>query len=174
MSNGDTLRNGYVENTGLEYSVSDGNSSTSSTNNNYSSNGSGNVTNNYYIDNSTNIDNSVNNVTYNYTYSGGNRVISNYAPGQRVNLASDFTGISFDDSNFYVNSSSGSLRIADARGKFIDYGGANGNYLAYSYLGNSGGVGGADILTGGEGYDEFFYVTGLVATLYKMKVTMML
>ena len=130
----------------------------------------------------------------NYTYSGGDMVISDYQ-GAHINLASDFAGIGLDENNFYVNSSSGTLTIQNARGKLISYGDAAGNLIAYSYMANSGGeidgrgisqaeiiigannadnqifagsggssiwggVGGEDTLTGGDGYDEFFYAIG--------------
>ena len=129
-----------------------------------------------------------------YTYSGGNMTISDYQ-GAQINIACDYTGINFDANNFYVNSSSGSLTIENARDKVISYGDANGNLIAYSYLASSGGMingsgisqaeiiiggndssnqiiagsggsslwggaGGADTLTGGAGYDEFFFTMG--------------
>ncbi len=55
---------------------------------------------------------------------------------------SDFTGIGFDGDNFQVNSSSGTLEIRNARGKFIKYGydNVNSNVVACSYLGKEGGV----------------------------------
>ena len=90
-----------------------------------------------------------------YTYSGGNMTISDYQ-GAQINIASNYTGINFDANNFYVNSSSGSLTIENARDKVISYGDANGNLIAYSYLANSGGVidgsgiSQAEIIIGGD------------------------
>ena len=133
-----------------------------------------------------------------YYYEGGNKIVSDYQTSRQINLMSDFTGIGFDGDTFQVNSSSGTLEIRNARGKFIKYGygNVNSNVVAYSYLGNEGGViddrnfrsalgvmiganyfdnqiyagsggssmwggmGGTDTLTGGNGYDEFFYVIG--------------
>ena len=74
-----------------------------------------------------------------YTYYGGDGAIENYAQGEQINLASDFTGIGLDDNNFYVNSSSGSLKIENARDKLISYGTADGNLVAYSFMANNGG-----------------------------------
>ena len=53
-------------------------------------------------------------------------------------------------------SSSGDLQVQNVRGKFVDYSYGGGNPIAYSYLG----TGGNDTLTGGAGFDEFFYATG--------------
>ena len=107
--------------------------------------------------------------------------ISDYQ-GAQINIACDYTGINFDANNFYVNSSSGSLTIENARDKVISYGDANGNLIAYSYLASSGGmingsgISQAEIIIGGNdssnqiiagsggsslaGYDEFFFTMG--------------
>ena len=125
-----------------------------------------------------------------YTYTGGDRTIKDYSQDAQINLASDYTGIGLDNNNFYVNSSSGSLKIENACDKLISYGDATGNLVAYSFMASDGGdidnaeiiiggnnssnqmyagsggsslwsgEGGADTLIGGEGYDEFFYAVG--------------
>ena len=91
-----------------------------------------------------------------YTYNGGDMTISDYQSTAQINIASDYTGINFDDNNFYVNSSSGSLTIENARDKVISYGDANGNLIAYSYLASGGGnidgsgISQAEIIIGGN------------------------
>ena len=75
-----------------------------------------------------------------YTYNGGNGTIENYVVGEQINLASDFTGINLDENNFYVNSSSGTLAIQNARDKVISYGTSDGNLIAYSFMSSGGGV----------------------------------
>ena len=76
--------------------------------------------------------------TTSHTYSGGNKSITNYSAGQKINYSTDFTGIGFSGNNFMVNSSSGSLTIQNARNKIIDVA-VGGNTVAYAYLANSGG-----------------------------------
>ena len=136
-----------------------------------------------------------NNFSYTYVYNGGNRVINNYSEGELINLG-DFAGINLDANNFYVMSRSGALEVQNVRGKFVDYSYLSDNPIAYSYIGNGGGVidgrvkggrlgimiggnysdnqiyagsggsslwggmGGNDTMTGGAGYDEFFYSPG--------------
>ncbi len=98
-----------------------------------------------------------------YTYSGGDMTISDYQSTAQINIASDYTGINFDENNFYVNSSSGSLTIENARDKVISYGNANGNLIAYSYLSNSGGlidgsgISQAEIIIGGNDSSNQIY-----------------
>ena len=81
------------------------------------------------------VDAQVNN--YSYVYSGNDVVVRDYA-GEQINLKAEFRGINFDDSNFYVLSSTGQLEIQNARDKFINYGDATGNPIAFSYLASDG------------------------------------
>ena len=97
-----------------------------------------------------------------YTYSGGNQVISDYQ-GAQINLASDFAGIGLNGNSFYVNSSSGSLEIQNARDKVISYGDAAGNLVAYSYMASGGGeidgrnISQFEIIIGGDNSDNQIY-----------------
>lgn len=70
-------------------------------------------------------------------YSGGNKTVS-YSENQQVNLATDFTGVEVDGDNFIVKSSSGQLTLQNVRGKYVKYGDANSNLVAYSYMGTNG------------------------------------
>ncbi len=67
-------------------------------------------------------------------YSGGNKTVSDYSESQQVNIATDFTGVDVDGDNFIVKSSSGALTIQNSRGKYVKYGDANSNLVAYSYM----------------------------------------
>ena len=68
-----------------------------------------------------------------YTYSGGNRIIQNFSTDEEIILASDFKGIDFKDSDFIINSGSGSLRIKNAANNYIKVKDSSGNYLAEIY-----------------------------------------
>ena len=73
-----------------------------------------------------------------YPYSGGNASISNYATGEKINYATDFTGLGFNDNDFILNSSTGSLTIQNARDKIVDVA-VNNTTVAYAYLANGDG-----------------------------------
>ena len=73
-----------------------------------------------------------------YTYSGGDKIITSYA-SEKINYNTDFTGLGFNDTDFMLNSSSGSLTIQKARDKVIDVA-VGGNTVAYAYLSSSGGT----------------------------------
>jgi len=126
-----------------------------------------NVTNNTTVNNITETVNNVNvvnnNFSYTYVYNGGNKVINNYNEGELINLG-DFAGINLDANNFYVMSSSGSLEIQNVRGKFVDYSYLDKTPIAYSYLGNGGGVidgrsknGQLGIMVGADNSDNQIY-----------------
>ena len=70
------------------------------------------------------------------TYEGGNKTVTNYA-GEKINYHTDFTGIGFNDTDFMINSSSGSLTIPNARDKVIDVA-INNNTIAYVYMASGG------------------------------------
>ena len=72
-----------------------------------------------------------------YTYTGGNRIISSYA-SEKINYSADFTGIGFNDTDFNINSSTGSLTIQNAHDKIIDVA-VNDNTVAYAYMASGGG-----------------------------------
>ena len=90
------------------------------------------------IDGDLNIKNTTTNVTnvtvMSYSYNGGNSCILNYQEGDIVQLNSDYAGIGLSGNSFYVNSSSGSLEIKNARDKFIGYSSRNSDIIAYSYV----------------------------------------
>ena len=98
-----------------------------------------------------------------YTYNGGNKVINNYQQGEVVRLDSDYQGIGLNGNSFYVNSSSGSLEIQNARDKFIGYGAGNDEVAVYSYVASGAGqVDGrdksqAEIMIGAENSDNQIY-----------------
>ena len=98
-----------------------------------------------------------------YTYSGGNRYIENYSQGEQINLASDYKGIEIYENTLYVKSSSGSLKIENARDKVISYGDANGNFIVHSCIVNRGGEidyrgsTQAEMLIGGNNADNLIY-----------------
>ena len=84
-----------------------------------------------------------------YIYKGGNATISagtgtsssvssSYSGYEQVNIATDFTGVEVDGDNFIVKSSTGALTIQNSRGKYVKYGDANSNLVAYSYMGANG------------------------------------
>ena len=124
-----------------------------------------------YTDNSvTNIDNSVNDNSTNvisqgnaFVYSGGNQTISDYKPGDKIKLASDYQGIGIEGNSFFVNSSSGSLEIQNSRDKFVEYTGENDETVAYTYVAGVGGeVDGrgkseAEIIIGADNADNQIY-----------------
>ena len=91
--------------------------------------------------------------TTSHTYSGGNKSITNYSAGQKINFNADFTGIGFSGNNFMVNSSSGSLTIQNARNKVIDVA-VGGNTVAYAYLASSGGA------INGSGFSQLEVIIG--------------
>ena len=74
-----------------------------------------------------------------YSYSGDNKVIENYSQGEKIFYQTDFTGIGFTDTDFSVNSSSGTLTIQNARDKVIDVSDSAGNTIAYAFLASGGG-----------------------------------
>jgi len=59
---------------------------------------------------------------YSYNYSGGNKYISDFESGDMINIPADFTGIDYDDSDFMIYSSSGSLTVQNIRDKVMDFG----------------------------------------------------
>ena len=87
--------------------------------------------------NTSNYIRSVNSV---YSYFGsGRRIISNYLIGEVVALQDMYTGIDLRENSFYVNSSSGSLEIQNARDKFIGYSVGSNTPLIYSYVASGSG-----------------------------------
>ena len=91
-----------------------------------------------------------------YSYDGGYKIIENYQQGEIVRLNSDYQGIGLSGNSFFVNSSSGSLEIQNARDKFIGYSASNSDVVAYSYLASGeGNIDGrdknvAEIIIGGD------------------------
>ena len=76
----------------------------------------------------TNVLQSDNNI---YTYSGGNKNITNYTTGEKLNWSTDLTGIDiFSGEDFIFNSSSGSLTIQNVCDKVVDFS-YNGTTIAY-------------------------------------------
>lgn len=73
-----------------------------------------------------------------YSYSGGNMSISNYA-GEKIFYSADFNGIGFNDTDFIINSSSGSLTLQNVRDKVIDVADTAGNTAAYVFMASGGG-----------------------------------
>jgi len=66
-----------------------------------------------------------------YKYSGGNKNITNYTTGEKLNWSTDLTGIDiFSGDNFVFSSSSGDLTIQNVRNKVIDFS-YNGTTIAY-------------------------------------------
>ena len=98
-----------------------------------------------------------------WTYNGGNKVINNYQQGEVVDLASDYQGIDFNGSSFYVKSSSGQLEIQNSQDKFISYSAGSTQVAAYSYMASgSGTVDGrgksqAEIMIGGNNANNQMY-----------------
>lgn len=74
---------------------------------------------------------------YSYVY-GGNAAIANYS-GQKVKWASDYTGIGFNDNNFMINSSYGTLSLQNACDKVIDVSNTRGKSIVYVYISSGGG-----------------------------------
>lgn len=101
--------------------------------------------------NSTGILQPVNNT---YTYSGGNATITSYAAGEKINFATYFAGIDWDDDNFMIKSSSGTLTIQNFRDKFINVADANGNPAAYAYMSTNAGT------LDGSSYDKLEVIFG--------------
>lgn len=66
-------------------------------------------------------------------YSGGNSTITNYVSEEVINYQTDFTGIGFNNSDFMVNSSSGTLTIQNARDKLMNFA-VNDNSVARAYM----------------------------------------
>ena len=126
------------------------------------STGGGNITN---ITGNDNIvgDNNIVKSGNTWTYSGGNKVINNYKQGEVIELASDYQGIDFNGSSFYVKSSSGSLEIQNSQDKFIGYSAGSTQVAAYSYMASGGGtVDGrgksqAEIMIGGNNANNQMY-----------------
>ncbi|MBQ7629817.1 MAG: hypothetical protein IJS81_06345 [Selenomonadaceae bacterium] len=95
------------------------------------------------------------------TYEGGNKTVTNYA-GEKINYHTDFTGIGFNDTDFIINSSSGSLTIQNARDKVIDVA-INNNTIAYVYMASGGGeidgrnISQFEIIIGGNNASNIIY-----------------
>ena len=118
--------------------------------------------------------------TTGHTYSGGNATITNYAAEETINYQTDFTGLGFNDSDFMVNSSSGTLTIQNARDKLMNFA-VNGNLAARAFMFSGGGevngsgfselnvfIGGNDasnVLTAGSGGSSLWGGTGGADTL---------
>ena len=83
----------------------------------------------------------------NLTYSGGNKTITSYASGEKINYATNFAGIGFSGNDFKINSSTGSLTIKNARDKVIDVA-VNNTTVAYAYL--------AEVVCGAELVEMIF------------------
>ena len=73
-----------------------------------------------------------------FAYGGGNAAMSNYSGG-KVAWATDCTGIGFNDKDFMINSSSGTLSLQNARDKVIDVSSTRGRTVAYAFMSSSGG-----------------------------------
>ena len=115
-----------------------------------------------------------------HTYSGGNSTITNYAADEVINYHTDFTGLGFTDTDFIVNSSSGSLTIQNARDKLMNFA-VNGNTAARALMSSGGGeinggsfgeltvfIGGneaSNIITAGNGNSSLWGGTGGTDTL---------
>lgn len=73
-----------------------------------------------------------------FVYGGGDKAIPNYSGG-KVAYATDFTGIGFNDNDFMINSSSGTLSLQNARDKVIDVSSTRGRTIAYAFMASGGG-----------------------------------
>lgn len=88
-----------------------------------------------------------------FVYGGGNAAMSNYSGG-KVAWATDCTGIGFNDKDFMINSSSGTLSLQNARDKVIDVSSTRGRTVAYAFMSSSGG----DI--DGSGFSQLEVILG--------------
>ena len=57
-----------------------------------------------------------------YDYTGGTTNITDFESGDMINLPSNFTGISFDSSNFYVYTTTGTLTVKNIYDKVMNFG----------------------------------------------------
>jgi len=118
--------------------------------------------------------------TYSGTYSGGNVTVTSYTDNEAINYQADFTGISFNSTDFMVNSSTGTLTIQNARDKLMNFA-VNGNTVAYALMSGGGGeinggsfsaltvfLGGndaSDVITAGSGGSSLWGGSGGYDTL---------
>ena len=108
-----------------------------------------------------------------YSYNGGNSCILNYQEGDIVQLNSDYAGIGLSGNSVYVNSSSGSLEIQNARDKFIGFSSRNSDIIAYSYVAsNSEDVDGrtrddaVEIMIGADNANNQMYANNVGSSLW--------
>ena len=86
------------------------------------------------------------------TYEGGYKTVTNYA-GEKINYHTDFRGIGFNDTDFMINSSSGTLTIQNTRDKVIDIA-VNGSSVAYVYMASGAGE------INGSGFSQLEVILG--------------
>lgn len=88
-----------------------------------------------------------------YTYTGGWKTLYNYS-GEKVKWATDYAGLSFDDTYFAIHSNSGWLTLLDGVNKIIDVADARGNTIAYAFKSTYGGM------LDGSGLSTFEVIVG--------------
>lgn len=80
-------------------------------------------------------------VNNHYKYIGGNKTISSYASGEKINYHTDYQGFGFDDTDFMMFSHAGTLTVKNARDKFLDIvTEEGGSSVAYVYLASGAGT----------------------------------
>ena len=90
-----------------------------------------------------------------YGYRGGNKNITDYVFGEKIEFFSDYSGFDFTDRDFKLKSSSGDLTIKNARDKIMDVA-VNGNTVAYAYMAsgsgeiNGSGLSSLEVIIGGN------------------------
>ena len=97
-----------------------------------------------------------------HVYTGGDAVITNYTPGEKIALGTPPTSGTFVDGNFVLTSASGSLVVKNAANKVVEFTDGNGNDFIKAYAAtNPGtidgrGLAGFELINGSEGND-FIY-----------------
>ena len=73
-------------------------------------------------------------------YTGGNQVIENYMPGQKIALGALPTGYFFDGDNFALTSATGTLFIQNVKDKVIEFTDGAGNDFLKAYAATNAGL----------------------------------
>ncbi len=107
-----------------------------------------------------------------FSYHSGNDTIKNYKSSDEIVFDGTYTDFAISDNDLVLNAAEGSLRIQDAKNKWIDVKDGNGDVLANFYLSSEGGMldgrlhGGKTVLIGADNADNQIFAGDGNSTLW--------
>ena len=75
-----------------------------------------------------------------FDYSGGTTIVNDYKSSDKVNYATDFTGLNLNDTDLILNSSTGSVYLRNVRDQLINVADSAGDVVAYGYMASGAGA----------------------------------